>query len=93
MLRNFIHTLIVKTNLPTYLIRDITRTVDSKFRSFFHKNPVMPYLESHLTDHCNLNCAGCSHFSPLSSQNYVSIEQYKKDIQRLAKLFANIRRI
>jgi hypothetical protein len=28
-------------------------------------------FEAHLTDHCNLNCAGCCHFSPIAQQYYL----------------------
>lgn len=52
--------------------------------------PVLPYLEIHLTDHCNLNCKACAHFSPLSTKSYLSLSEYKKDILRLKDLFNNI---
>ena len=26
---------------------------------------VMPHIELHISDKCNLNCKGCTHFSPL----------------------------
>ena len=28
------------------------------------------YLEHHIVDHCNLKCAGCSHFSSIAPQWY-----------------------
>ena len=27
---------------------------------------MIEYLEHHIVDHCNLKCAGCSHFSCLA---------------------------
>ncbi len=50
----------------------------------------LPYLEFHLTDHCNLKCKGCSHFSPLAPPYYASLRQHKLDMQRLRQLFRNI---
>lgn len=53
----------------------------------------LPYLEFHLTDHCNLNCKGCAHYSPMASDHYADLYQLEKDLQRLAQLFRNIRLI
>jgi len=60
--------------------------------SFFRK-PELRYLETHLADHCNLNCKGCSHFSPIARKELADVRQYEKDIHRLSRLFRNIRRI
>jgi organic radical activating enzyme len=51
-----------------------------------------PYiLETHLADHCNLNCKGCSHFSPLvNGEVFTDIEIFKRDMARLRQLFDNI---
>lgn len=43
-------------------------------------------IDIHLTDHCNLNCKGCTHFSPLSEEFYLKIEDFDKDITRMAYL-------
>lgn len=43
-------------------------------------------IDIHLTDHCNLNCKGCTHFSPLSEEFYLKIEDFNKDITRMAQL-------
>jgi hypothetical protein len=43
-------------------------------------------IEFHLAEHCNLNCAGCDHFSPLAAEEYASLETVKKDMARLAEL-------
>lgn len=55
--------------------------------------PVLDYIETHLASHCNLKCGGCSHFSPLSDTWFASIEDHKKDFERLRSLFADIRTI
>lgn len=49
------------------------------------------YLETHLTDHCNLNCKGCGHFAPLADKWFADVESFKKDMNRLYQLFGNIR--
>ena len=55
-----------------------------------------PFLSSFVVDiasHCNLNCRGCDHFSPLSEEKFYDFEQYKSDIKRLSELSQNIGQI
>ena len=42
-------------------------------------------LEYHITDHCNLNCAGCSHFSPLAKERYASLDKFEENLIQLKK--------
>lgn len=44
---------------------------------------MIEYLEHHIVDHCNLNCAGCSHFSPLAQPWFEDLVQFKKDFSQL----------
>jgi hypothetical protein len=44
------------------------------------------YIEIHIADHCNLNCAYCSHYSPLAKTKFIDIVQYENDFKRLAEL-------
>ena len=41
----------------------------------------------HLTDHCNLNCKGCSHFSPLADEKFMKTEVFEADMERMSQLF------
>ena len=51
----------------------------------------IPYLEFHVSDHCNLNCKGCVHFSPLvKNKEFPVFEEVKRDFVALKK---KIRRI
>jgi MoaA/NifB/PqqE/SkfB family radical SAM enzyme len=43
-------------------------------------------FEINVTDHCNLNCIGCEHFSPLSKEKYIDIETYERDCAQLGSL-------
>ncbi len=54
-----------------------------------HK-PTLSYVELHLTDHCNLNCRGCGHFSPIAQPWFADITTHDNDMKQLAKLFSNI---
>lgn len=55
--------------------------------------PVLDYLEFHLADHCNLNCAGCLHYAPFADKRFADLNDLKRDFTRLAILFANIRHV
>ena len=50
-------------------------------------------LEYHIADHCNLNCAGCSHFSPLAKPWLVDPEVFEKEWKEVADSGLKIRRI
>lgn len=56
-------------------------------------NEILPYLEFQITDHCNLNCKGCSHFCPLATESFLGMNAFRKDIIRLAELFKDISKI
>ena len=47
---------------------------------------MIEYLEHHIVDHCNLNCAGCSHFSPLAEPWFEDFEDFKRDFTELSKV-------
>lgn len=72
-------------NLPdeeyvTFFIRQIRRT-----RLDFEIN---------LVDHCNLNCKCCNHFSPIATPFFLKLEDFERDMSRIAYLTAgNVGRI
>ena len=47
---------------------------------------MIPYIETHLVDHCNLRCAGCSHFSGLAQPYYKSLEDFVNEMEQLSKV-------
>lgn len=48
-------------------------------------------IQFDITDKCNLNCALCSHFSPLvKEENCYSLEQFTKDARRLRELTEHV---
>jgi hypothetical protein len=40
----------------------------------------------HLTEHCNLNCWACDHFSPIAGQKFADIDVFESDFARLSDL-------
>lgn len=37
-------------------------------------------LVVNICDHCNLNCRGCDHFSPIAEKRFVSVDKLEKDL-------------
>ena len=48
-----------------------------------------PYIsfEYHLSEHCNLNCKGCDHFSPIAEPRFTDYAVFERDIERMSELF------
>ncbi|WP_026504718.1 4Fe-4S cluster-binding domain-containing protein [Butyrivibrio sp. NC3005] len=53
----------------------------------------MPHIEFHIVDNCNLNCAGCSHFSPLFNGTKESFNEKIINVEKLLKKFSCIARL
>ncbi len=47
----------------------------------------LPYLETHVVDHCNLNCSGCSHYCPVTPKRNIDVKKFEKDLRVLSKKF------
>jgi len=52
-------------------------------------------FECHIVEHCNLNCAGCSHFSCLAEPEFLALTHFTADLRRMRELLpdAEIARI
>jgi len=59
-------------------------------RAVTHERPTLYHLDVHVTDHCNLNCRGCEHYSSVSDPVFADLASTVKDLARLAELFDNI---
>lgn len=42
-------------------------------------------LDIHIVDHCNLNCKGCTAFSPLAKEWFYDVVQLERDLLELSK--------
>lgn len=50
------------------------------------KKYILPYIETHLVDHCNLKCDKCGYFCHLIDEEfYTDVEQFNKDLNVLSK--------
>lgn len=43
--------------------------------------------EVHASEHCNLNCKGCYHFSPVAKEEFLQVDEWEKDCRRLSELY------
>ena len=48
-------------------------------------------IEVHMADHCNLNCRGCAHFSPLFDEEYPDLDECRNDIKALKQRVGGIK--
>ena len=63
------------------------------FNFFKRKKHVIPYIETHLVDHCNLKCDKCGHYCHLINEEiFTDLKQFTKDMKELSKK-VKIRRI
>lgn len=42
------------------------------------KTNCMPFLQYHVTDHCNLNCKGCAHYAPIAEEWFANPSEFEK---------------
>ncbi len=55
---------------------------------------VLPYIEFHVADHCNLRCKGCVHFSPLvTGEKFSDYETVKRDFKNLKRIVSHVEKI
>lgn len=45
------------------------------------------YFLYEIVHHCNLNCKGCDHCAPIAEPEFVDLERYKKDLEKIKKTF------
>ena len=55
--------------------------------------PYLDYIEYHVSDHCNLKCRGCGHYSNLSEPHFGNLSKYFNDLKRLKDMFWGIKTI
>jgi len=58
-------------------------------RSFFNHMNQPLHIEFVLSDYCNLNCKGCTHYSPIAPKEFISINVLKDNISHLSKVIGN----
>jgi len=80
-LREFV---IARYYAPGMVLR--TGVVEYWWGRVWRKRPRLHRLVVHITDHCNLDCKGCSHFSNIAEPAFADPEQLDREFARLAEL-------
>jgi MoaA/NifB/PqqE/SkfB family radical SAM enzyme len=62
-------------------------------RVVLRRKPVLYHFEVHITDHCNLNCRGCAHFSNLCKPTYADLGEFEADMAAMAGHFSAVKQI
>ena len=71
------------------LDRAITGVKNELYGSFHRIPKTMLSFEVALAEHCNLNCVGCNHFSPLAPPSFPNLEEFTRDFKRMSHLFGD----
>ena len=45
------------------------------------------HIETHIVNHCNLNCKGCDHFSPLHDPWFKNLNEFEEECKKISKKF------
>jgi MoaA/NifB/PqqE/SkfB family radical SAM enzyme len=72
----------------------IPRRIINKFRFYQLRKKSTSKLECkttltigiHITDHCNLNCVGCDHFSSIAAERFIDVKIFEQDCVCLSRL-------
>ena len=52
------------------------------------RKPYLVHIETHICDHCNLNCKACNNFSPfVKKRSVASLDQWVNDLVRLSEVY------
>lgn len=56
-----------------------------QLKDIVRERGILPHVEMHICDYCNLNCAGCTHFSPIFERKMPDAEKRIADVKRLSE--------
>lgn len=93
--RNYNHIYFLPENMREGKLPVLAR--DGKLMSYIKHislcKPILPYVEYHVSDFCNLKCKRCGHFSNLVTEKvFPDIEEFRDALYGLSKRFQNIKR-
>lgn len=58
------------------------------------KKPILDYVETEITEFCNLNCKGCCDYSNIAREKtFYELDEFTRDFRRLAELFSGVDKI
>ena len=87
------HIMFQLKKLTKYIAVFCPYPVKDFIKRYFGGGTFLSQVEFHLVDHCNLNCACCNHFTPVTPEHFFKIEDIVSDFKKLKKIFDNIGKI
>jgi len=78
---------------PVSMVSREPRIVTWFRRVVLRRKPVLYHFEIHITDHCNLNCKGCAHFSNLCKPWFADLSEFEADMRGMAETFSGVKQI
>jgi len=97
-IKNYIVESLAKSKAEIYnnvatLSRTSNAVVNDRISKSLTKTKI-EHMDFRLADHCNLNCKGCSTFSPIATKRFADPEVFRSDLTQLHALIGdNIMRI
>lgn len=85
---HFVRKHVLRHTYPESMVSRQSRPARWFSTRVLRQKPHLYHFEFHVTDHCNLNCRGCGHFSNLSRPTFADIHEFETDMQSMAHLFS-----
>ena len=75
-------------DIPKVIVADLVHINPFNLLYLLNKSKMyIPYLETNIIDGCNLNCKGCTHFSPLFRRDEIyPLETFRSDVCKLSQI-------
>ena len=82
--RRWINRNVLRLHYPGSLVSRRSAPARWWATSVRHELPTLYHFDVHITDHCNLNCRGCGHFSNLCPPTFLDLEAFRSDMAAMA---------
>lgn len=70
-------------------MKNIFKTIGSAFVTYRRNRKSALRLEFILSDYCNLNCKGCTHFSPVAPREFLSVGRFEDNARHISVAVAD----
>jgi MoaA/NifB/PqqE/SkfB family radical SAM enzyme len=77
---------IIKWIIPDRLLYKYIVPVYKTLARSSEKKRNLLRFQINVVDHCNLNCKGCTAFSPVAEEKFMEINVFERDCKRLSEL-------
>lgn len=64
----------------------IARKISQALKTYLRHQRLPLHIEFNLSDYCNLNCKGCSHYSPLAPDLQESLESLRHSMEKISSI-------